>query len=197
MAFAFKGPASLTGASTISTTGNIATTGSGTLTVAGTTSCAALTSTGLVTAASLDLGDGGQVVTSISTTSGAGSAILANQAYVLANAGGLPTIVDVTTATSAIDLTAVTGNVVYMLASGGGAITQTSMTNIGSIANGTIIRFVVKAFTSAITIGVASGTPFKLVGSSVGSVAFGTVGQGLDFVAASGELYLLGGGYGV
>ena len=231
----FKGPAALTGASTISTTGNIATTSSGTLTIAGTSSLAgAVTTTaGLTVGNALTVSAGGAAITgnsaitgtlsvsqAITATSGitmggatvtsiergatpnADSAIIASKKYVAeqvagAGGGGAPTIVNVINSTSAINLTAVTGDVIYMLDSGGGAITQTSMINVGSIADGTIIRFIVKTFTSAISVGVASGTPFNLVGAPVGSFSFGTVGQGLEFVAASGQLYLLGGGYGV
>ena len=202
-AFMFKGPAALTGASTVSTSGTI---GAGAIT--GTS--LATSSNGDITvngSGTVTLGTGGftldgATITTIQGADGEANDTLVTKDYADATylgGGGGVTIVTVTNGDSAINLTAVTGNVVYVLENGvqnGGVLTQTSMTNLGNIADGTIVRFVVKTITNTINVGVAGGTPFRLVGSSVGSFTFGTVGQGLSFVAASGELYLLGGGFG-
>ena len=82
--FMFKGPAALTGSSTavdLAASGTLAVTGAATLS-------STLVVTGQITGASLDLGNSGPVVTSVSTTSattGSNNLILATEAFVLSN----------------------------------------------------------------------------------------------------------------
>jgi hypothetical protein len=72
MAFMFKGPAALTGASTISTTGNIVTTSSGTLTIDGTSTLtgAVTTTAGLTVGNALTVSTGGAAITGNSAITG-------------------------------------------------------------------------------------------------------------------------------
>jgi hypothetical protein len=168
--FMFKGPASLTGASTISTSG-------------------AITTSGLITAGTLDLGNGGKVAASISTTTGTGDDVLATQAYVLANAGGGSAHVNIISTGT----TALAANTTYFISAGGGAVTMTC-TLLG-LSAGDVVRFVAESVGGGnITLSAATAI-YNIVGGSATNLVLDAQGQGLQFVFKAGALWLVGGGY--
>lgn len=173
---AFKGVASLTGASTVVTTGVITTTGLVTTGAAGIKIGAADALTSVQKSAADDADDDiistkGYVDEQVATVSGGNSIILINNSSgeALANA------------------------TLYTLNSGGAAISSALTT--GALTTGTIVRFVcIEAGGGTSTITLAGGG-FKLVGGNASSIVFDTAGQGVDFLWDGTSLLALGGGF--
>ena len=218
MAFMFKGPAALTGASTIITANATITGGTvngvvigGTITAAG--SFTTLTASGNITTSAGDLvvsgasnklhlqggaglQFGGSAELDAVATGGANNNIVPTRGYVddaVANAGG--TVATSTIVTGDSSKTLVNGTT-YLISSAGGVVNCALVGS--SLTNGGHVRFVVTDVTNSITLTFSTGLSggALLVGAAVtGSITFDTIGHGLEFIFSGNKLHQLGGGF--